>query len=136
MKVKLTDIIDAIEEMDQYSEYFLDMETGKVEWVSDMTMTHDEKEEIYDRLDEHGFRRLPSSFDIREYDIMEDFADTLSGAQQKALSSAIQGKGAFRRFKDSVYQMGLDKKWYAFQAEAFKRKAARWCEENDIEYEE
>ena len=136
MKVKLSDIVDAIEEMDQYSEYFLDMETGKVEWVSDMTMTHDEKEEIYDRLDEHGFCRLPSSFDIREYDIMEDFVDTLPRAQQEALSSAIQGKGAFRRFKDSVYQMGFNKKWYAFQAEAFKRKAARWCEENDIEYEE
>ena len=107
MKVKLSDIVDAIEEMDQYSEYFLDMETGKVEWVSDMTMTHDEKEEIYNRLDEHGFCRLPTSFDIREYDIMEDFVDTLPRAQQEALSSAIQGKGAFRRFKDSVYQMGL-----------------------------
>ena len=34
MKVKLSYIIDAIEMMDQYSEYFLDKETGKVEWVS------------------------------------------------------------------------------------------------------
>ena len=33
MKVKLTDIIDAIEMMDQYSEYFLDKETGEIEWV-------------------------------------------------------------------------------------------------------
>ena len=30
MKVKLSDIIDAIEMTDQYSEYFLDKETGKV----------------------------------------------------------------------------------------------------------
>ena len=29
MKVKLSDIVDAIEEMDQYSEYFLDMRLGK-----------------------------------------------------------------------------------------------------------
>ena len=73
---------------------------------------------------------------IMDITVLEEFVDTLSRAQQEALSSAIKGKSAFRRFKDSVYQMGFDKKWYAFQAEAFKRKAARWCEENDIEYEE
>ena len=39
MKVKLTDIIDGIEMMDQYTEYFLDKETGEIEWVSDMAMT-------------------------------------------------------------------------------------------------
>ena len=50
MKVKLSDIIDAIEMTDQYSEYFLDKETGKVEWVSDMAMTQEEQEEVYDRL--------------------------------------------------------------------------------------
>ena len=55
MKVKLVDIIDAIDMMDQYSEYFLDKETGEIEWISDMTMSRDEQDEIYDRLDEHGF---------------------------------------------------------------------------------
>lgn len=136
MKVKLSDIIDAIEMTDQYSEYFLDKETGKVEWVSDMAMTQEEQEEVYDRLDEHGFYRLPTSFDIRDYDIMEDFIDTLSGSNHDRLASAIQGKGAFRRFKDAVIRLGIDKQWYDFQAEAYKRKAARWCEDNDIEYEE
>lgn len=136
MKVKLTDIIDAIEMTDQYSEYFLDKETGKVEWVSDMAMTQEEQEEVYDRLDEHGFYRLPTSFDIRDYDIMEDFIDTLSGSNHDRLASAIQGKGAFRRFKDNVIRLGIDKQWYDFQANAYKRKAARWCEDNDIEYEE
>ena len=136
MKVKLSDIIDAIEMMDQYSEYFLDKETGKVEWVSDMAMNQEEQEEVYDRLDEHGFYRLPTSFDIRDYDIMEDFIDTLSGSNHDRLASAIQGKGAFRRFKDAVIRLGIDKQWYDFQADAYKRKAARWCEDNDIEYEE
>ena len=136
MKVKLSDIIDAIEMMDQYSEYFLDKETGKVEWVSDMAMTQEEQEEVYDRLDEHGFYRLPTSFDIRDYDIMEDFIDTLSGSSHDRLASAIQGKGAFCRFKDAVIRLGIDKQWYDFQADAYKRKAARWCEDNGIEYEE
>lgn len=136
MKVKLQSIIDAIEMTDQYSEYFLDKETGEIEYVSDMAMTQKEQEEIYDRLDEHGFYRLPTSFDIRDYDIMEDFINTLSGTSHDKLARAIQGKGAFRRFKDMVYDLGIDQRWYDFQASAYKRKAIGWCEENGIEYEE
>ena len=136
MKVKLSDIIDAIEMTDQYSEYFLDKETGKVEWVSDMAMTQEEQEEVYDRLDEHGFYRLPTSFDIHDYDIMEEFVYTLSGSARDKLASAIQGKDAFRRFKDTVIRLGIDQEWYDFQSAEYKRKAARWCEDNGIEYEE
>ena len=136
MKVKLSDIIDAIETMDRYSEYFLDKETGQIEWVSDMAMTSSEKEKIYDRLDEHGFYRLPTSFDINDYDIMESFVGTLSGSVRDRLSSAIQGRGAFRRFKDEIRRCGIDQEWYDYQETAYKRKAARWCEENGIEYEE
>ena len=136
MKVKLTDIIDAIDMMDQYSEYFLDKETGEIEWISDMTMSREEREEIYDRLDEHGFYRLPTSFEIRDYDIMEGFIYGMPEAVQGRMLSTIQGRGAFRRFKDMVNEMGIEQVWYDFRDDAYKRKAIRWCEENDIAYEE
>lgn len=135
MKVKLSEIINAIKMMNEYSECFLDMETGEIEWIDDMTMTQKEKDEICDRLDEHGFYRLPTSYDIHEYDIMESFVDTLSGPAYEKLVRAIQGRGAFRRFKDTAFDLGIDQQWYAYQADAYKRIAARWCEENDIEYE-
>ena len=136
MKVKLQDIIDAIEMIGQESECFLDQETGEIVWVSDMIMTTTEQEDAYDRLDKHGFYRLPTSFDIHEYDIMEDFIDTLIGKEQNRLLSAIKGNGAFRHFKDTVYDLGIDQQWYYFQAEAYKREAIRWCKENGIDYEE
>lgn len=104
--------------------------------INDMVMTQKETEENYDRLDEHGFIRLPRSFDIRNYDIMEDFVNTQSGPVYDRLAKAIQGKGAFRRFKDTVYDLGIDQEWYDFEAEAYKRIAVRWCEENELEYEE
>ena len=134
MTVKLSDIIDAITMANQDSFYFLDKETGIVEWVSDMVMTEEEQQEIYNRLDEHGFYRLPTQYEIRDYDIMEEFVDILSGNMQERLSNALYGHGAFRRFKDTVHQMGIAEKWYAFQDEAYKRKAIEWCEENDIQY--
>ena len=46
------------------------------------------------------------------------------------MTGIIKGHGAFRRFKDTVYDFGLDKEWYEFQAEAYKRIAIKWCEEN------
>ncbi len=136
MRVKLSEVISAIEMMDQYSECFLDGETGEIEWVSDMSMTHEEKEAVYDRLDEHGFYRLPSSFDIGDYEIMEEFVYSLTGSAREKLSNAIQGRGAFRRFKDQIVKLGIDQEWYAFRDAAYNRKAAEWCEENGIEYEE
>ena len=44
------------------------------------------------------------------------------------------GKGAFRRFKDSVIRLGLDQRWYQWRDEAYKKKAIEWCEENGITY--
>ena len=136
MRVKLSEIINAIEMMNEYSECFLDMKTGEIEWVDDMTMTQSEKDKICDRLDEHGFYRLPTSYDIHEYNIMESFVDTLTGPTYEKLAHAIQGRGAFRRFKDTVYDLGIDQQWYDYQADAYKRIAVRWCEANDIEYDE
>ena len=101
-----------------------------------MTMSHTEKVEIYNRLDEHGSYILPTSYDIYEYDIMEAFVRIQSGTLYEKLAHAIQGRGAFRRFKDIVYDLGIDQQWYDYQANAYKRIAARWCDENDINYEE
>ena len=86
-------------------------------------------------LDEHGFYRLPTQWELRDYDTMESFVDALSGPAQERLSTAISGRGAFRRFKGEVRRLGLEEQWYAWHDDAYRRKAIEWCEENGIEYE-
>lgn len=135
MKVKLSDIIDAIEMTDQYSESFLDRETGEIVWISDMAMDYAEKEAACDQLDEHGFYRLPTAFDIREYGMMEEFVYALPEPAQSKLLRAIQGKGAFRRFKDTIRHLGIEEQWYQYRDSSYKSKAIEWCEENGVEYE-
>lgn len=132
MKVKLEDVIEAMEMTDKYSEYFLDKQTGEIEWVSDMAMSMVEREKICNRLDEHGFYRLPSSLDIREYDLMNEFIHGLPESVQGQVLSTIRGKGAFRRFKEMLTEMGILQEWYKFRENAFKQLAAKWCRENDI----
>ena len=136
MKVNLSDILEAFELNDRYTEYFLDLETGEVVFVNDMMMMEEEKTAIYDRLDEHGFLRLPTSYDIDDYDMMGDFIDTLTGSRREKLLNAIIGRGAFSRFKNEVRSMGLEQKWYDFQNTAYRKKAIEWCEEHDLEWEE
>ena len=135
MKVKLSDIINAMESTDQYSQYFLDKETGRITFVSDMAMTCDEQQEIYDILDAHGFYRLPTSYDIHEYGIMEDFVNSLPAPACEYLSIAISGKGAFRRFKDTVRRLGLDGQWYEWRDNAYRRLAIDWCEDCGLEFD-
>ena len=135
MKAKLEDIIDAIEFSDGDVEYFLDRETAEVVMISEMTMTSEEREAACDALDAHGFYRLPTREDLGDYDIMASFVDTLSGTAQERLETAISGRGAFRRFKDEVWRLGLEAQWYAWHDGAYRRKAIEWCEENGIEYE-
>lgn len=49
------------------------------------------------------FLRFPTKYEIHQYRMMEAFIDRLSsGKVQEELAYAIRGKGAFRRFKQSV----------------------------------
>ena len=136
MKVKLSEIMEAIETSNEYSENFLDCETGELVWVSEMAMTREEMDEIYNRLDEHGFYRLPTSFDIREYDLMRRFVSSFPEKARNRLAKAINGKGAFGRFRDTIRQMGVDEQWYAYREAAYREKTIEWCEDNGLEYEE
>ena len=68
--------------------------------------------------------------------MMEEFIDSLPESYKDKLKATIRGKGAFRRFKTAIRQLDIDDQWYKFQTSEFKRKAIKWCEENDLEYED
>ena len=136
MKVKLSDILEAITFSDDTTHYFLDKLTGEIVMVSEFGMNSEEQQEAYDALDEHGFYRLPEQRDLNEYHTMECFIDTLPATACNRLTTAISGRGAFRRFKDEIHRLGVEKDWYEYRDAAQNRIAIEWCEENGIEYEE
>ena len=53
---------------------------------------------------------------------------------QRSLARAISGRGAFRRFKDAVIDMGIADKWYDYLHKAHEEIAAEWCRENGLHY--
>ena len=82
-------------------------------------------------------KELPRQYDMNEYRMMEEFIyDLPAGRAQDALDAAIRGKGAFRRFKDRLYDFDLQEKWYKYRDDCYEQIARDWCERFGIEIEE
>lgn len=138
MKVKLENILEAIELASDAYEYFLNIETGETVAISDPIYTGIEDTELIEEIEENweSYYRLPTKFDVHEYSIMEEFVCVMpEGNMKAALIKAISGKGAFIRFKNHINRVGIEQKWYAHQAEAYRMIAIKWCEEHGLEYE-
>lgn len=83
------------------------------------------------------YLQLPTQWDIHEYDIMESFVRTIADVTIfDTLYDAIKGKRAFRRFKDAVYEYGMEKHWFAYRDNAYKDIAISWCQDNHVDYKD
>src|ERR1019366_3180843 len=151
--VQLKDIVDALEmQFDEHLSY-LDLDSGKVETVSKDLLSEAEESGADDALDlpdcetpeweiakrivsTDRFKSLPTKYDVREWEIMRDFADTVeSGKISEELLRAIHGAGAFRYFKDTLRRRGIEKQWFEFRDEALKTIARDWCEDQGVAWE-
>ncbi|MFI7578229.1 UPF0158 family protein [Micromonospora sp. NPDC049497] len=69
------------------------------------------------------------------YQDMADFAERISDAVAgHRLARAIQGKGAFRRFKNELHEEypHLLQAWHAFRDVRAKRRAVEWLVDNSL----
>ena len=78
------------------------------------------------------YLEVPDRFEINEYRMMEGFAGTLEDHEQGAAFDALRGRGAFRRFKDTMHRLGKIDAWYAYRNDCYRRVAIEWCEANGI----
>ncbi len=86
-------------------------------------------------LNSTDYLRLPTSADIHEWTIMQEFCATVeNGRQRRDLLDQIHGKGAFRKFKDALDRHGLRDEWFAFHKAALARIAVDFLEEAGIPY--
>ncbi|MDO5398743.1 MAG: UPF0158 family protein [bacterium] len=137
--LNLQDLIDQMDIQFDECDTYIDKETmclisimdDKIYGTEDI-IDYDEFEELYgDR-----FIAIPNKYDINEYSIMEDFIETLPDSLQHDFYYAINGKGAFRRFKNLAIRKNVEKQWYEFKEQKLKQIAIEWCLDNDIEYED
>ncbi|MBR3832667.1 MAG: hypothetical protein IKJ72_03445 [Mycoplasmataceae bacterium] len=132
--LKLSDFINAFEFIDE-EESWINLETGEVynRWhfeTEDM-----DEEEIEDFFWQNKIISLPMCFELNEYKDMVLFADSINSDEiRNKLYKALNGKGAFSRFKKEIAYLGIREKWFLFRDERLKEKVKQWLEDNEIEY--
>ncbi|EIJ78056.1 hypothetical protein PB1_10859 [Bacillus methanolicus PB1] len=149
--VNLQEIIEGMDMQFEGTNTYLNRKTGEIISISEEDLRAAEDDDTFEHLPEwhqeamkvaidvienYGdYNRLPTNYDINEYEMMEDFCFTIIDERSKnMLLNAIQGRGAFRRFKDHIYRLGIEKKWYAFREGRYKEIAIDWCKNHNIHW--
>ena len=131
-KLLLNEIAGEFEMIDAETHLFYNIETGEFGFYTAFMSMDDEDTK---RFEEDCWIACPNQRDIGEYDIMVDFTDTVTDLHKnELLSVALEGKDAFRRFKDTLHRVGLSDEWYAFKHSAFVELAREWCDDNGLGY--
>lgn len=140
-KVELTlDLISSIEmalgDNSYETEWYFDLETGSVTFISDY---YDDEEELAEQIeadrDGERFIYIEPADSRDEWTKMRDFIldlDDIDDIVQSLLLRAIEGSGAFRRFKDAIHDVGVADKWYEMKNLEDRKKALEWLREHNL----
>lgn len=123
------DELDEIEEEVEYIEY--DDEPEIPDW-----MTDDMEMALEILLDESGrYIRIPERQNSIAYQSMNAFIDTVQDPRLKEeLCAALNGKGAFRKFKATLVKFPKERKlWHTHNAKAVKKESLEWLQSLGIE---
>jgi hypothetical protein len=106
-------------------------ERGLPEWEQEAMLEADEIE----RGGSSRYIGIPQDDSHTAYNDMEDFVGTVQDDYLRGcLSSAIVGRGAFRRFKDVLLDDPRERdRWFAFKDEQVQQRALGWLAVQDIE---
>jgi hypothetical protein len=129
----LDDIATALADQIDYEHWWLiNPDTGEIViWTSGTGIDGQTPIDL-DELDLVAIRPLPSWV---WYQDMADFADELTDERAgRRLARAIQGKGAFRRFRDELHDEypAMLPTWEAFRDARAQRRAVEWLADNSL----
>ena len=86
-------------------------------------------------LNEDDYIALPSQYDVHEYHLMERFIERVENEEKRdTLWMAIDGKGAFRRFENTLDRYGMLNDWWNFKEQHILEMAKAWCAKNSVPY--
>ena len=151
MRVKLNEVVEALESAMEEHAHYLDKRTGEIILLTSEDLQAAEEDDLISEYpdwqresilkarevlhDSEHFIELPDQFDVHEYRIMEDFCLAFEDREVgDELRRLIKGGGAFRRFKNAIHEMGVDQAWYEFKRSELEKIAIEWLDENEIPY--
>ncbi|MBA7679259.1 hypothetical protein ES703_87546 [subsurface metagenome] len=135
LRIDLDELCSAAEDSSYEHEYYLDLETGEILFLSDY-MDDEESEKLRDRIDEEPdrYEQIPKAESHEGYEDMQDFIATVEDEHlAELLDVAINGKGAFRRFKDVLLSYPEEReRWFKFKDDRVQGRALEWLDDIDV----
>ncbi len=122
------------EDMADYEEIEFDEEMDVPDWMEEeieLALT------LF--LNENGrYVRIPERYAANAFQTMQEFVETVPEARlREELTAILDGKGAFRRFKDALEKYPKERKmWYRYNANKAKEEIRDWLASIGVEREE
>jgi hypothetical protein len=132
-RIDVEEIATALADQTDYEHrWLIDPRTGQVAfWTSDTGINGKDPVEI-DELDLLVIDPLPSNVSFQDMaDFAEGISDSVVGRQ---LADSLQGRGAFRRFKNQVYERHpeLISAWHDLRDVRAQRRAVEWLLDQEL----
>ncbi len=137
LKVDIGELTAAMNYGNYDMEYYLDMDTGEVIPICDDYRCMEELAEVFEAIENESERYLyidkVESWDA--YRDMERFILTVKDERlKKLLIVAIDGKGAFSRFRKVICEYPEENdRWFALKSEKDKRRALEFLDAIGVE---
>lgn len=126
LRINLDELCEAMENSSYENEYYLDLETGEILFLSEY-MDDEETGDLKDKIEEESdrYKRIPKAESHEGYEDIVDFIATVKDERlAELLEVAINGKGAFRRFKDVLLNYPKEReRWFQFKDDRIQEKA-------------
>jgi len=139
LNIDLDELCSAMEDSSYEHEYYLDLKTGEILFLSEY-MDDEETRKLRDQIEEDfdRYERIPKAESHEGYEDMEDFIATVKDERLvELLEVAINGRGAFRRFKDVLLRYPEEReRWFQFKDERMQERAHEWLDDIGVMLDE
>jgi len=138
LKIDIDGLCTAIDDNSWEHYYYLSLETGEIVFISDY-MDEEEAEKLRSEIDGNlnHYKPIPRAEPYEGYEDMADFIRTVEDERlRELLEVAINGKGAFRRFKDVLTRYADEREnWFRFKDDKVRQRALEWLESIGVSLE-
>jgi len=129
--VLINEVLDAMETSGMDIKWYFDLQKEKLILVTDECLEDDlDMEEVENNNDR--FISLPSEYEIHEHKMMVAFSNQQPVEIKEILIDVLYSKGAFRKFKDKVFEMDIRDEWFAYKREQLTVMANEWVNKNNL----
>jgi len=128
----------ALDDNSYMNEWYFDLKNNEVTSITEYDDLEEEeelKQLIEEDVDGERFIYISPVPGSENWQQMEDFIleqEDLDNTVQSLLLTAIQGRGAFRRFDDAIEAAGIRGRWFEYKNRLDRKKALRWLKDHKL----